>query len=256
MQPLTQLIQSMTNGFNNLGRKIDTLINEVIRSNKTPVVNVSPPQVNVDIGNTVSREISNAIKEGLEKVEMPKFEKFPEFPAFPELKEPKITVNVPDVKFDLSKLKLPTPIVNVPPAQITVEPTAVNFPESMKVEGMDKLLESVNRETPTPVFDFSSKNPLAVMVVDSKGKQISDFKSDLTAPSMVSIKVGNTAVGSDNPLPVTVDGFSIPKFDTQEIDESLAPATTTITYKLAGVTVATKLITVSGTLTTITVTLA
>ena len=125
----------------------------------------------------------------------------------------------------------------------------------MKVEGMDKLLESVNRETPAPVFDFNSKNPLAVMVVDSRGKQISDFKSDLTAPSMVAIRVGTSAVGSTNPLPVTTDGFAIPMFDTQEIDESAAPGTTTITYKLDSVVVATKVITVAGTLTTITVTL-
>ena len=251
MQPLTQLVSTITNGLNNLGRKIDTLINEVIRSNKTPVVNVSPPQVNVDIGNTVSREISNAIKEGLEKVEMPKFEKFPEFPVFPEFKEPKVTVNVPAI--DISKLKLPTPIVNVSPANITVEPTPVTFPDKINIVGMDKLLESVNRETPAPTFDFNSKNPLAVMVVDRKGKHIEDFVSELTAPSMVAIRVGTSAVGSTNPLPVTTDGFSIPKFDTQEIDESLAPASTTITYKLASVTVAVKTITVSGTLTTISV---
>ena len=120
---------------------------------------------------------------------------------------------------------------------------------------MDKLKESVTRETPTGnIFDqVSHKNPLPMIILDAKGKQIIDFGSDLTAPSMVSIKVGNTAVGSTNPLPVTTDGFSIPKFDTQEIDESAAPGTTTITYKLASVTVAVKTITVSGTLTTISV---
>ncbi len=48
-------------------------------------------------------------------------------------------------------------------------------------------------------------------------------------------------------------GFAIPAHDTQVIDESAAPATTVITYKLSGVTVATKTITISGTLTTITV---
>jgi len=44
-----------------------------------------------------------------------------------------------------------------------------------------------------------------------------------------------------------------PYHDEEVIDESLAPATVTITYKLAGVTVGTKTITVSGSTTTITV---
>jgi len=35
-----------------------------------------------------------------------------------------------------------------------------------------------------------------------------------------------------------INEFSIPSFDTQVIDESLAPATTTITYKLNAATVA------------------
>ena len=47
-------------------------------------------------------------------------------------------------------------------------------------------------------------------------------------------------------------GFSIPKYDTQEIDESDAN-NVIITYKLSGVTVATKLIAISGTTTKITV---
>lgn len=49
-------------------------------------------------------------------------------------------------------------------------------------------------------------------------------------------------------------GFEIPAYDTQEIDESGAPAVTVITYKKGGVAVATKTITVSGTTTTISVT--
>lgn len=51
-----------------------------------------------------------------------------------------------------------------------------------------------------------------------------------------------------------IGGFNIPAYDTQEIDESGAPATTIITYKKDGSTVATKTITVSGTTTTINVT--
>lgn len=48
-------------------------------------------------------------------------------------------------------------------------------------------------------------------------------------------------------------GMPIPPHDEQVIDESAAPTTTTITYKLAGVTKMVKTITVSGTTTTITV---
>ena len=45
--------------------------------------------------------------------------------------------------------------------------------------------------------------------------------------------------------------LAVPYHDKQVIDESLAPATTVITYSLAGVDVATKTITVAGTTTTI-----
>ena len=51
---------------------------------------------------------------------------------------------------------------------------------------------------------------------------------------------------------VSSSPMSIPKHDSQVIDESDAN-NVTITYKLSGVTVATKLIAVSGTTTTITV---
>src|SRR3990167_3719032 len=236
MDNLTKIAQLINGEFNLLTREIKMLSLE-LRNKKAPIINSQ-----ISISEDVSKGISQAVERSLDKLKIP----IPQI-NIPEQKIPKIPAPIVNVE---------APIVNVPPANITVEPTKVEFPKEIKVEGMDKLLESVNRETPAPAFDFSSKIPLAVMVVDRKGKHIEDFASELTAPSMVSIKVGNTAVGSDNPLPVTVDGFSIPKFDTQEIDESLAPATTTITYKLASVTVATKLITVSGTLTTITVTLA
>ena len=48
-------------------------------------------------------------------------------------------------------------------------------------------------------------------------------------------------------------GFKEPYHDQEVIDESLAPTTTVITMKLAGVTVGVKTISVSGTTTTITV---
>src|SRR3990167_5673207 len=225
MDNLTKIAQLINNGMNLLGRKIDALTAEV-RSKKQP-----PSNVSVSISEDVSKGISEAVGRSLDKLKIPT----PQINV-PEQKVPKIPAPIVNVE---------APIVNVPPANITVEPAKVEFPKEMKVEGMDKLLESVNRETPAPVFDFNSKNPLAVMVVDSRGKQISDFKSDLTAPSMVAIRVGTSAVGSTNPLPVTTDGFAIPMFDTQEIDESAAPGTTTITYKLDSVVVATKVITVA-----------
>lgn len=66
-----------------------------------------------------------------------------------------------------------------------------------------------------------------------------------------------SSVSSANPLPVYLlsggSGMKEPYHDEQVIDESAAPATTVITYKLGGVTVGTKTITVSGTTTTIVV---
>jgi hypothetical protein len=57
--------------------------------------------------------------------------------------------------------------------------------------------------------------------------------------------------GPDGKIQVVTSGLCVPRHDEEVIDEALAPATTVITYKLAGVTVATKTITVAGTTTTI-----
>ena len=123
---------------------------------------------------------------------------------------------------------------------------------------LKNISETLNKEPEkSKVFDeVSSKNPLPIMVIGGDGKRVTNFGGELTAPSIVGLRVGTTVVDSTNPLPVTTDGFAIPMFDTQIIDESAAPTTTTITYKLSGVAVATKIITVSGTTTTISVTLA
>jgi len=247
MNELTKIAQIINNGMNNLGRKIDSLVIE-LRNRKTPNSNIS-----VDIGDNVAKGVGDAIKESITGLEMPKFEGFPEYPPFPEIPIPQVTVNVPEIK--LPTINVPETVVNVPPANITVEPTPVTFPDKMKVEGMDKLIEGVNREVEDKsIFDeVNSKKPLPIIVMGKNGKQITDFGGEFTAPSTVAIRVGTTAIGEDNPMPVTVDGFAIPMFDTQIIDEALSPATTVITYKRAGVTVATKIITVVGTTTTISV---
>lgn len=248
---MDKIAQLINNGMILLGRKIDSLAME-LRNKKTPETNIS-----VDIGDNVSQGVKEAITESLSKLEMPKFEgfpPFPEFPPYPEQKAPIVTVNVPEIK--LPTINVPETTVNVPPAQITVEPTPVTFPDVMKVEGMRELIDAVTQE-PEPVKlleGINNKNPIPVQMVDSKGRPFTaaDFGGD-GGPSTVAIRVGTQAVGSDNLLPVTTDGFSIPVFDQQVIDESAAPATTIITYKRAGATVATKTITVSGTTTTITV---
>jgi hypothetical protein len=242
MNELTKIAQIINGGMNQLGRKIDSLAMELRnRKHTDSKISVSIPEIKTD-------NLEKAIKDGLNTLEIniPEQQtpiiKFPEFPKFPKIPAP--IVNVPET------------VVNVPPANITVTPTPVTFPDSMKVEGMDKLIEGVNRETEEyNIFDeVNSKKPLPIIVMGKNGKQITDFGGDFTAPSIVAIRVGSEAVGEDNLLPVTTDGFAIPMFDQQIIDEALAPATTIITYKRAGVTVATKTITVSGTTTTITVT--
>jgi len=247
MNELTKVATIINNGLNSLGRKIDSLAMELRR--KSP-----PPNISVDIGDNVAKGVSDAIRESIQGLEMPKFEGFPEFPKYPEFpKIPASIINIPEIK--IPTINVPETIVNIPETQITVQPTPVTFPSEMKVIGMEKLIEGVNREDPEKsIFEeVNSKRPLSVQIIDNKGKPITQFGGDMTAPSVVGIKVGTTAVTEDNPLPTTTDGFMIPVFDTQIIDESLAPATTTIQYKKNGVLVATKTIEVLGTLTTISV---
>jgi hypothetical protein len=256
MQPLTQLVSAITNGINNLGRKIDSLAMELRRKSPPPHSKIS-----VDIGDNVAKGVGDAIKESIGNLKMPEMPMMPEhppYPPFPEIPAPQVTVNVPEIK--LPTINVPETVVNLPAPVVNVEPTPVTFPNEMKVIGMDKLIEGVNRETePVKLLDgITDKNPVPVHIVDSKGKVMSanDFGGGLSGPSTVAIRVGTTAVGQDNPMPVTVDGFAIPMFDTQIIYESGAPALTTIVYERSGVTVATKTITVSGTTTTVAVTIA
>jgi len=247
MEKIAQLIN---NGMTLLGRKIDSLAMELRRKSPPPNTNIS-----VDIGDNVSKAISDVMKESIAGLKMPEFNGFPEFPKypdFPEIPTPQVTVNVPEIKLPI--INIPETVVNVPPAQITVQPTPVEFPKEMKVEGMDKLIAGVTRETEDKnIFDeVTSKSPLAVMIVDKKGRQIDDFGTDITGPSTVSLRVGTTLITEDSPLPVTVDGFAIPMFDQQIIDETNSN-NITIVYKRSGVIVATKTISILGLVTTITV---
>src|SRR3990167_11516939 len=220
MDNLTKIAQLINGGFNLLTREIKMLSLE-LRNKKAPIINSQ-----ISISEDVSKGISQAVERSLDKLKIP----IPQI-NIPEQKIPKIPTPVVNVE---------APIVNLPPANITVEPTKVEFPKEMKVEGMDKLLESVNRETPAPAFDFSSKNPLAVMVVDSKGKRISEFGGDMTAPAIVGLK--NTDREQIDPATedtlAKIPGLSIPLHDEIVMtytDDDL----TTVVYKLATVTVAT-----------------
>lgn len=247
MDNLTKAIQIIGNYFTILGKKIDTLSSD-LKKQKPIVVNV--PEVKVP---------EAKVTVTMPEIVMPEF---PAYPEFPEVKLPPITVNVPEIKLPTinvpeTVVNIPAPIVNVPAPIVNIEPTPVNFPNEMKVIGMQELIDGVNKEVePVKLLDgISNTNPIPVQMVDSKGRVLSanDFGGGGGGPSTVAIRVGTTAVSSTNPMPVTTDGFAIPMFDQQVIDESAAPATTIITYKLSGTTVATKTITVSGTTTTITV---
>ena len=197
---LIKIVTILNNGLNSLSRKFDNLALELRR--KPPA-----PSIKVDIGDNVAKGVSDALKEGLAGLEMPKFEgfpPFPEYPAFPEIPPPQVNITVPEIK--LPKIVIPETIVNVPPANITVEPTPVTFPDELKVKGMKELIEGVNRETEeVNIFkDVTSKNPLAVQMVDDKGKPFTanDFGGGLSGPSTVQLKANGDTVSTANPLPV------------------------------------------------------
>lgn len=234
MDNLTKIITIITNAFTILGKKVDNL-GLLIKNQKPPVIKMDAPIINVD----------------LKDIKIPEFPKMPEYPAFPEIPAPIVNIE----KADAPIVNVEAPIVNVPPANITVQPTPVEFPKEMAIVDMAKLLEGVNRETEEVnlLKGISNTNPIPIMVVDNKGKQVNHFTSDISFPTSIELRIGKNKVGGSTPLPVAY-GFQIPAYDTEIIDASLAPTTTIITYKLAGTTVKTKTITVVGTLTTITLT--
>jgi hypothetical protein len=190
MEDLEKLAVIINNANKATNRKLDEL-SDGFRNQKPPVINVSPPQINV--ADVIVPPIN------MPEIVMPPF---PPYPAFPEIKIPAPIVNIP--KQEAPIVNVPAPIVNVPPANITVEPK-IDFPKEIEIKGMKELLKNTGKEQEKlNLFEnISSKSPLPIMVIDKTGKQVSDFGGELTAPSMVSLKVGTTPVSSANPLPVS-----------------------------------------------------
>ena len=95
---------------------------------------------------------------------------------------------------------------------------------------------------------MSVKPPAYIEQSDIATKPSQMYAWDGTKP----VRIPGDASG--NLYTIDSTGMLIPRHDEQVIDESGAPATTTITYKLATVTKAVKTVGVSGTTTTITMT--
>ncbi len=228
---ISKLAQIFNNGFNSLGRQI-TLLTQAINMQKP-----TPPAA-------VQVKLPDNFKVNVPDINIPIFK-------------------IPDVKIDTRGMESAikdglgsqkAPVVNVPAPIVNVSPSTMDFPEEMEIKGIqelnDKLAELLGQKN--PITDINSRKPMAVMVVDKKGDQITNFGGEFSAPNVVGLRIGSTILSSSHPLPVT-QGFQIPVYDTEVIDATNAPATTTITYKLAGVTVKTKTISVSGNITTISV---
>src|SRR3990167_2060132 len=233
MDNLEKLGILLNNAITALGKKLDILL---AKDNK-PVVNFTPPEVIVP----------DIVVPEIKMPEFPPYPAFPEYPPFPEIKVPVPIVNVP--KPDPVVVNVEPPIVNLPPANITVTPTPVEFPKEMEVKGIDKLIEAVNKEPEQrKVFDeVSSKSPLPIMVIGKDGKQITEFGGDMTAPSVVGLKIGTEQISSANPLPVT-EGLNLPVYDYISMTYT-GSNLTEIIYKLggaSGTTVATLTMTYSG----------
>lgn len=199
---LTKLAQIISNGLVILGNKIDSLI-VTIKNQKAPT----------------QRDI---------QVQIPPI-RLPEFPAIPPIEIPPAppidTTGIERaIKEGLGKNKYPivnvpkqeAPIVNIPAPIVNVEPAKVEFPKEMEVKGIKEIKEGieaiVNREEKNPFDGISHKKPLPMIILDSAGKQVNNFGGDMTAPSVVGIKMGTTQVSSADPLSVT-DGMNIPAWD-------------------------------------------
>ena len=173
MNDLEKLAVIINNAFEKLYAKIDALATE-IKKQPVPEVKVSPPEVNVNIPDVVVPE--------MKLPELPPYPEFPPFPEFPEIKVPQPIVNIE--KSDPPIVNVEAPIVNIPPANITIEPK-IDFPKEIKVQGMEELLQNTEKQG---IKDISSQRPLPVMVINEKGRRVSDFGGDFSAPSLVGLK--------------------------------------------------------------------
>ena len=199
MNEITKLASIFSNGFLMLSRKIDALTNAV-RMQKPQ----SPSNISMEIPTI----------------------KIPDFPPYPEIKMPDVNTTGIEkaIKEGLGNNKYPTfnvpkadaPIVNVPAPIVNVSPTPVEFPKEMEVKGIKEIKEGietiVNREEKNHFDGISLSKPLPIMVMDNKGKQITSFGGEFSAPSTVGLRVGTTLVSSTNPLPVA-DGFQLDVYD-------------------------------------------
>ena len=95
------------------------------------------------------------------------------------------------------------------------------------------------------IFDeVSSKNPIPAIIVDKKGRQITDFGGSFTAPSIVAIK------NSDNEQidPAEATGLNLPVYDYASLSYT-GDNLTSVVFKTGGsggTTVATLTLVYSG----------
>lgn len=110
-----------------------------------------------------------------------------------------------------------------------------------RISAVTKAINSLSFPVPNYILPFKALDGHATQVqLTANGKLPVDLTLD-------------TSTLATEATLQKLQGFQIPIYDTQVIDESASPATTIITYKLANITVATKTITVSGSTTTISV---
>lgn len=171
-----KIIQFINNGFKLIIKKLGEVI-EVIKK-KDQQINVSPPEVNVNIPNVVVPEIK------VPKIELPEIK-------IPEINIPEINIPTPVIPKPVAPVvNIPAPIVNVPEANITIQPPGIEFPEKMKVDRIDELISKLDLliDKKSSLFDdVSSQHTLPISVFDSKGNQINDFGGEYSAPSVVGI---------------------------------------------------------------------
>ena len=212
MNDLEKLALIINNAFEKLYAKIDSLSKE-IKNTPAPQVTIQPPDVNVNVPKVIVPEIN------IPEVKLPPF---PEIPPFPEVVVPQPIVNIE--KSDPPIVNVPAPIVNVPPANIKIEPK-IDFPKKFQIEGMDELLESVQKEQ-SPLKNIDSRRPLPVMIMDKKGNRVSDFGGDFQAPSVIQLKNNAAQAVLINPATedtlATIDAvLDAIKVDTEAIETAV-----------------------------------